>query len=214
MKQNNLNLPLLMAVSAAMAISMTACNSKGPDSKESADSANNAKAKMTDSANHALASTTDSMSKINKKEFKDDAHFIVAAADGGAYEIAAARLALKHSSDKRVKEFATMMIKDHTKWGDEVMEYAKSKNITVPDSLSNDKKEIIKDLGEKGNNKFDVKYMDKVKKDHKNDLDAFTDAETNTKDATLKTMLGKIIPGIKHHLEMATTLDSIIDKEK
>lgn len=214
MKLKSLNHPLLMAVTAAMTISMTACNSKGPDSKESADSANNAKGKMTDSANHALASTTDSVSKANKKEFKDDSHFIVAAADGGAYEIAAARLALTHSSDRRVKEFATIMIKDHTKWGDEVMAYAKSKNITVPDSLSNDKKEIIKNLGEKGNDKFDVKYMDKVKKDHKNDLDAFTDAESNTKDAALKTTLGKIIPGIKHHLEMATTLDSIIDKEK
>lgn len=214
MKPNSLNLPFLIVATAAMSLAMTSCNSKGPDSKDSADSANNAKAKITDSANHALAGTTDSVSKSNKKEFKDDAHFIVAAADGGAYEIAAARLALKHSSDARVKEFASMMIKDHTKWGEEVMAYAKSKNITVPDSLSNEKKEIIKNLGEKGNDKFDVKYMDKVKKDHKNDLDAFTDAETNTKDAALKTTLGKIIPGIQHHLMMATTLDSIIDKEK
>ena len=214
MKLNSLNLPFLVAATAAISLTMTSCNTKGTDSKESADSANNAKAKTTDSANHALANTSDSVSKTNKKEFKDEAHFIVAASDGGAYEIAAAKLALKHSSDKRVKEFAALMIKDHTKWGDEVMAYAKSKNITVPDSLSNDKKELIKKLGEKGNDKFDVKYMDNMKKDHKNDLDAFTEAESTTKDAALKTTLGKIIPGIQHHLMMATTLDSIIDKEK
>lgn len=210
----NRSISLSTIMLAGAVLSFTACNSKGPDSKDAADSANNAKAKMTDSANHAMASTTDSASKKEKKGFKDDAHFVVDAADGGAYEIAAARVALKNSSDKRVKEFAAMMIKDHTKWGNEMMAYAKSKNITVPDSLSNDKKDLVKKLSEKGNDKFDVKYMDNMKKDHKNDLDAFTDAETNTKDAALKTTLGKIIPGIQHHLMMATTLDSIIDKEK
>lgn len=204
---------MLMAA-AALSFSITACNSKGPDSKDAADSANNAKAKTTDSANHAMASTTDSASSSNKKGYKDDAHFVVDAADGGAYEIAAAQVALKNSSDKRVKEFASMMIKDHTKWGKEVAGYAKSKSITVPDSLSNDKKDLVKKLSEKGNDKFDVKYMDNMKKDHKDDLDAFTDARKNTKDAALKTTLDKIIPGIQHHLMMATTLDSIIDKEK
>lgn len=199
---------------AALSFSVTACNHKGPDSKDSADSANNAKASTTDSANRSMSNKTDSASKSEKSGFKDDAHFVADAADGGAYEIAAAQVALKNSSDKRVKEFASMMIRDHTKWGSSIKAYAKSKNITLPDSLSNDKKDKVNKLAQKGSDKFDVKYMDNMKKDHKDDLDAFNDADKNTKDAALKTRLDKIIPGIQHHLMMATTLDSIIDKEK
>lgn len=199
---------------AALSFSVTACNNKGPDSKSSADSANNAKANTTDSANRKIAGKTDSSSRSERKGFKDDAHFVADAVDGGAYEIAAAHVALKNSADKRVKQFASMMIKDHTKWGMAMKAYAKSKNITLPDSLSNDKRDKVKKLSEKGNDKFDVKYMDNMRKDHKDDLDAFTDAEKNTKDPLLKKVLDKTIPGIQHHLMMATSLDSIIDKEK
>ena len=203
-----------LMLTAAVTFSFVSCNNKGPDSKSAADSANDAKANSSDSATHANASMNDSIANANKKGFKDDAHFVADAADGGAYEVAAGYVALKNSSDKRVKEFAHMMIKDHTRWGNELKAYAKSKNITVPDSLSNDKKDKVKNLSEKANDKFDVKYMDEMKSDHKDDLDAFKDAEKNTKDAGLKSWLDKTIPGINHHLMDAERLDSIIDKEK
>lgn len=212
----NFTAPLVLAVAAILftSVSITSCNNSGKDAKEVADSANNTKAKTSDSSTHAETSKMDSTSSAMKSGFKDDAHFVSDAMDGGMYEIAAAKVALKNSSDSHVKDFANMMIKDHTKWGDQMKALAKTKNITVPADLSDKKKDKVNDLSKNTGRKFDIAYMDDMKSDHKDDLSEFKDARKNTKDADLQGALDKVIPGIQHHLTEATMLDSLIDKTK
>src|ERR1700761_9027634 len=94
-------LPLLVVT----ALTFGACNNSSNDAKKETDKANNAAIDST-SANNAQAS-----------QAKNDAEFLVYMANVGNFEIGAAKLAEKNSSSKEVKEFAAMMIKDHTELG-------------------------------------------------------------------------------------------------
>ncbi|MEP7038240.1 MAG: DUF4142 domain-containing protein [Acidobacteriota bacterium] len=57
---------------------------------------------------------------------------------GNAAEIKTARLALERSKDKDVKKFAKMIIKDHTKAGNELQKIAMSNDMAQPNALSED----------------------------------------------------------------------------
>src|SRR5476651_1310218 len=74
--------------------------------------------------------------KFDSTNIQDDTKFAVSAADGGMMEVQLGKLALTNGSSKKVKEFAQMMIDDHSKAGDELKTLAAGKNITLPATLS------------------------------------------------------------------------------
>ena len=66
----------------------------------------------------------------------DDKGFISQAAQNGHAEIDTSKLALEKASDPKVKEFAKMMIEDHTKANEELKALASSKGVEAPDDPS------------------------------------------------------------------------------
>src|SRR5690606_39857192 len=58
-------------------------------------------------------------STLIRDEKKDDAEFLVKAANGGLLEVQAAKLALEKGISKEVKEFAKKMSADHSKANEE-----------------------------------------------------------------------------------------------
>src|ERR1700748_3070333 len=110
---NKLNIALTIA---AAAFTLQACHSN-KDSRATADSIN----KTSDTSKTAMPITVN----------QHDAKFAVNAANGGMAEVMLGKLAQDKGSEK-VKDFAAMMVKDHSKANDELMTLAKSKNITLP----------------------------------------------------------------------------------
>src|SRR6187402_3719502 len=104
-------LSLIMMVAVA-ALSFQACNGS-KDSKETADSVNSAK----DTSNAVAAGIAVDES---------DAKFAVDAANGGMAEVALGKLAQTKATNAKVKEFADMMVMDHSKANDELMALAKT----------------------------------------------------------------------------------------
>src|ERR1700761_6747774 len=120
---------LMIALSGLM---IQACNNTKKDSTASADSTNAVKDTTTTGATGIAVD-------------KDDAKFAVDAANGGATEIALSKVAADKTTNSKIKEFANMMVMDHSKAGDELKAVAKVKNITLPDSLSADSKKAVDD---------------------------------------------------------------------
>ncbi len=137
---------------------------------------------------------------------KDDAKFAVDAANGGMTEIALSKLAQTQATSSKVKDFAAMMVTDHTKAGDELKGIAKTKNITLPDSVSADSKKAIDDLSKKTGNDFDKAYVNKMVSDHKATVSMFEDASKKLKDPDLKAFADKTLPTIKGHLSDITSI--------
>lgn len=167
------------------------CGGSSTNSTTKSDSANTAKVDSTkDSTAAAPAITVD----------KGDAEYAVAAANGGMAEVALGKLAQEKATNPKVKEFADMMVMDHGKANAELMALAKSKNITLPTTVSDDKQKEMTELSKKTGADFDKAYVDAMVDGHKKTIDLFEGETKDGKDADLKAFAGKTLPTIKMHL--------------
>jgi putative membrane protein len=147
---------LVMVMVAAAAFTFQSCGgSASNDSKANADSANETK----DTSTNAVETGGIAVDT-------DDANFAVEAANGGMAEVELAKLAENKSTNPKVKEFASMMIKDHTMANEELMALAKTKNITLPTTVGADQQTVMADLQKKSGADFDKGYVDAMVKDH------------------------------------------------
>ena len=117
---------------------------------------------------------------------KTDANFSVEAANGGMIEMQLAALAKTKAVNKRVKNFAAMMMEDHDKINAELKRIATAKNITLPQALSDEAKNDIDKLNKKEKGDFDRAYMNMMVKDHKNDVSEFERMAKDAKDPALR----------------------------
>lgn len=173
---------------AAAGMVFQACHSSTKDSTAAADSVNKVK-------------DTTTTGSTGIAVVADDAKFAVDAANGGMTEVELSKLATTKATNADVKKFADMMIMDHTAAGEQLKTIAKTKNITLPDSVNADSKKAIADLSKKSGPDFDKAYVDKMVSDHKSTVDMFESASKNLKDADLKAFVDKTLPTIKGHLD-------------
>jgi putative membrane protein len=115
-------------------------------------------------------------------------------------------LALKKGGSQKIKDFAKMMVDDHTKVNDELKALAKKKNMEVPAQLSSAKKIMSDSLTSQSGNSFDMLYMNMMLASHEETIGLFQDEATGGKDADLKKWASAKLPALKHHLEMAKKL--------
>ncbi len=135
-----------------------------------------------------------------------DANFVQKAGEGGMLEVNLGQLALKKAESQEVRNFAKMMVDDHTKVNEELMTLAKKKKFEVPKQLGNAKKMMVDSLTSQSGNTFDMLYMNMMIASHEETIGLFQDEATGGKDADLKKWAGAKLPALKHHLEMAKTL--------
>src|SRR5690606_24592746 len=112
--------------------------------------------------------------EANEQKFnnamEDDAEFVVSVADGGMLEVRLAEMAQTKATSQEVKDFAGMILSDHTKVNEELKNISLQKNISIPASLSDDKQEKYDDLNKKTGVDFDKAYISSMIKDHKKDI--------------------------------------------
>ena len=192
-KQIKLMKKLSVITMIALAACMFQACSGNKDSAETADSINTER----DSANAVEAGVAADES---------DAKFAVDAANGGMAEVALAKLAQSKATNAKVKEFADMMVADHTKANDELMALAQAKNITLPQAVSSDKQATMDNLTKKSASEFDKAYVDQMIDDHKKTISLYEDASKNLKDADMKAFVDKTLPTVKAHLEHVTAI--------
>ena len=175
---------------------MQGCNSAPKDAKENADSLNKTKDTTSNVAE------TGGIAVIN-----EDAKFATMAASGGMAEVALGNLAKEKSTTKAIQDFGNMMVIDHGNANDELKSIAKSKNITLPDSIDADHKKKIEDLSKMSKKDFDKAYIDAMIDGHKKTLDLMNDEAKNGKDAELKAFAAKVAPTVQMHLNAIHTIE-------
>ena len=166
---------------------MIACNTQPKDAKELADSVNESKDTSTTAAD---------MITVRDNE----AEFATNAADASLTEIELANLAIAKTGNEQIKGYANMMLKDHGAAKDELTALAKSKNITLPQSMSEAHQKQKDELNEKTGTEFDKKYATLMEEDHVKVL-AFMEHEARKgTDQDLKAFANKMVPVINAHL--------------
>lgn len=196
------NKSILLGLAVAVMVGMASCNSNsnGDDSKDSTEAINN-------EAIDATASS-DSMARAQKEDVDD----VIEIASGGMMEVELGKIALQKATSSKVKQFAQMMIDDHTKANDELKALASSKNIVLPETLIDKHQKTVNDVSEETGKKFDKKYMDTMVEDHKNDVDKFRKIADKANDSDIKAFAAKTLPKLIHHREEAEKLEKLTDK--
>jgi putative membrane protein len=183
-------------VMAISALAFQACNGGNKDAKESADSLNRTK-----------DTTTNTTATGGIAVEEADAKFTTQAAVGGMAEVELGKMALEKSSNPQVKEFATMMVKDHGMANTELMAIAKQKNITLPSTVDDEHKKKMDDLSKKTGADFDKAYVNAMVDGHKSTLKLMEDESKDGKDADLKAFATKTAPIVQSHLQMINKIN-------
>lgn len=142
-----------------------------------------------------------------------DAQIMAFTATANAGEVQEGQLAEHKATNPAVKNFAKLMVSDHSKMLADGRALAKKLAIT-PDSSKDDVKDLaksgqndIKDLtNKKAGKDWDEDYMGKQVDDHQKVLDKLNDASQSAKSADLKNALSDAIAKVQGHLTQAKAI--------
>lgn len=129
------------------------------------------------------------------------------AAKGGMTEVEVSKLAKDRAMNPRVKNFAEMMVRDHSAANDELKTIARQKNVMLPTDIGN-KQDDVNDLSKKKGADFDKAYMKMMVKDHKDVVDNFEKCAQNGTDPDVKTFASQKLPTLRMHLDSAKAIEN------
>jgi len=155
-----------------------------------------------------------SSSAASSPSSNPDQEFVTKAAQGNSAEVELGKIVAAKSKDPSVKQFAQMMVKDHTTALNELQELAQTKNLNFNDDLPDDAKSLQQKLSSDTGKQLDKDYMDGMVEDHQKDVQEFTDKSQNAKDPDVKQWAGKTLPTLQKHLEKAQQIDAKLNKGK
>lgn len=139
--------------------------------------------------------------KFDDNKQEQNAQFLVNAAEINLEEIQLGQLAQQNGRTTYVKELGKMMEDAHTKSQNDLSALAKSKNITIPNSLTENAQEAYNKLKEKSGNDFDKAYSDLMVSKHKDAIAAFEKASTYDNDVDIKKWVTVSLTDLRTHLD-------------
>jgi putative membrane protein len=154
------------------------------------------------------STTTKTTTTVAASVDSSDAIFARKAAGGGMAEIELSKLAAQKTSDSKIKDFATMMVTDHSKAGDSLAAIAKNKSITLPSALDPEHQKKYDDLAATSGADFDKAYVKIMIADHKGALTLMQDESTTGKDADLKAFASKVVVTVQMHLDAINKINA------
>ena len=131
-----------------------------------------------------------------------DAQILSFAAAANAGEIQEGTLAQRKATNPAVKNFAKLMVSDHSAMLKDGRALATKLAIT-PDSSKDDVKDLT---NKKAGKDWDEEYMSKQVDDHQKVLDKLNDASQSAKSPDLKNALSEAIAKVQGHLTQAKAI--------
>lgn len=176
-----------------------ACNSSTSNS-DSVDSAKNMNdSMMTDSNSMMKGDSSASQSMSSAPVSKEDADWTVDLANGGMTEVELSKVAQEKATTDRLKNYASMMVTDHTAANDKLKQIAAAKNITLPANLSDASQKKLDELNKKTGKDFDKAYIDDMLDGHKKTVEKLQKGSTDLKDSDLKNFASTTLPTVQMH---------------
>ena len=134
-------------------------------------------------------------------ESKNSSSFTTTAAQGGLTEVKLGNLALAKAQSADVKQFAEMMVADHTKANDDLKEVAAKKSVALPTEVSDEQKSMLDRLSKLSGADFDKEYVKAMVDDHEKDVKEFQTQSQSGTDADVKAFAARTLPTLQSHLD-------------
>lgn len=188
---------LLMAI----AVIMMACGGRQNRTTDN----NDTTAVLSDTVSNTAVLTDDNVTGSDKDE-----DFIKEAASGGLMEVELGRYAQQNAQNPRVRNFAAMMVRDHSKANDELKAILTQKNLNVPATMEEKHNNKMNDIQKKTGADFDKEYIGEMVDDHEKDVDKFKRYAENGNDPELKAFAAKTLPILLMHQDSAKKIRDAI----
>jgi putative membrane protein len=130
-----------------------------------------------------------------------DESFLHEATRAGHAEVQAGQVAQRKATSPAVKEFAAMMVKDHTATNIRLGAIANSKGVPLPTGPSRAQKAMNEQTGKKSGASFDEDYIQGQIKAHEDTVALLQKEIAEGKDADAKAFAAETLPTVKAHLE-------------
>lgn len=137
-----------------------------------------------------------------------DESFYKSVAEGGMVEVDLGNLAAQKSNNPKVKDFAAMMVKDHSAANEKLRALASSKDISLPTSagasntVTKGRLEVLR--GES----FDKSYIKSQVKAHVDTVSLLHKEIASGQDPDAKAFARAILPTVQSHLKAARAIEA------
>ena len=178
---------------------LIACNDNGNDGSNVADGAKPDSVGDNNTTNNPANTSAQPLSK-------DDSTFVMEAAVGGLMEVQSGQLAQQNGMSQRIKDFGSMMVRDHEKANQELMSLASGAGMTLPTALPADKQKHMDEMKNMKGKSFDNHYADMMVNDHQKTISLFEKQASSGTNPQLKTWASNTLPVLKAHMDSAQAL--------
>ncbi len=137
-----------------------------------------------------------------------DSSFYETLAAGGMSEVQLGNLAEQKSTNPRVKNFAAMMVKDHSTANQKLESLASSKDVSLPKSPDARQMATKDKLEALSGSSFDKAYIESQLQAHEHTVSLLEREISSGEDAAAKSFAESVLPTIRHHLQAVKTLAS------
>ena len=131
-------------------------------------------------------------------------------------EVDYSQVGAEKATNASVKQFAQLMVKDHSTMLDAVKGLATKLNVTPAANdkatdLQTETQKDITDLNAKTGKDFDKEFMEEQVDMHQETLDLLNDLDSRTTNADLKTAIAEAKPKVQAHLDQAKAIKDKLD---
>lgn len=140
-----------------------------------------------------------------------DDKFVKKASVANAFEIQSSKIALDRSHNDDVRQFAQVMIDDHTDAGKAMknaLQDSKVDSSLATDTLDPRHQKLIDKLSNASDEDFDDKYVSEQTDAHKEAVSLFKDYSKTGHDKALKGFAKDTLPTLKKHMEHVKQLNA------
>jgi putative membrane protein len=136
-----------------------------------------------------------------------DAAFLRDAVAGSNSEIILGRLAQGRSRDDRVREFGRVLVRDHQAAKQQALSVARNSHIRVDArAVPPDGQRAEREMSRLRGRDFDRMFAHHMVEDHQRDIAKF-EQQANGRERVTARLARETLPHLRHHLEMAQSLD-------
>lgn len=142
-----------------------------------------------------------------------DRNFFEKAAKSSHKEVAVSQAVLSKLTAPGAREFAEMMVRDHTAANEELLALAQRKGADLSDLQESRDQERLTRRWQDNNKNLDEDYLKEMVKDHEDSVELFEKA-AKSEDPEIAAFAQKTLPKLQHHLEMAKTHHKSVEDQR
>lgn len=135
-----------------------------------------------------------------------DRKFVETAGEAGAAEVEMAKVAMERADSSDVKSFASRMMSDHEKAGDDLEKIASSKGVNIDDHMSAKDRAELDRLHKLQGASFDREYVKSQLAAHKAAVALFDKQSKSGNDSELKQFAASTLLTLHDHLQLVQQL--------